>query len=73
MNSNVGERRQEENMKVICVRFVNHVLAVCGCYCLHGTCYLFAFLFQVPLISCASPWRAGETKNGACPKLESKL
>jgi hypothetical protein len=25
-------------------------------------------LFQVPLISCALPWRAGETRNGAFPK-----
>jgi hypothetical protein len=25
--------------------------------------YLFFFFFQVPLISCASAWRAGETKN----------
>jgi hypothetical protein len=30
-------------------------------------CVLFC-LFQVPLISCASPWRAGETRNGASPK-----
>ena len=28
----------------------------------------FMVSFQVPLISCASPWRAGETKNGAFPK-----
>ena len=28
-----------------------------------------SFLFQVPLISCASPWRAGGTENGARPKL----
>jgi hypothetical protein len=27
-------------------------------------------MFQVPLISCASTWRAGETKNGACLKLK---
>jgi len=30
-------------------------------------CVVFC-LFQVPLISCASPWRAGETRNGASPK-----
>jgi hypothetical protein len=28
----------------------------------------FLVSFQVPLTSCASPWRAGETKNGASPK-----
>ena len=33
LNSNVGERRQEEYMKAICVRFINYELAVCGCYC----------------------------------------
>jgi hypothetical protein len=33
------------------------------CFC----CVLF-WLFQVPLTSCASPWRAGVTRNGASPK-----
>ena len=26
------------------------------------------FFFQVPLTSCASPWRAGETRNNAPPQ-----
>jgi hypothetical protein len=30
-------------------------------------------LFQVPLISCASTWRAGVTKNGARPKFKPLL
>jgi hypothetical protein len=29
--------------------------------------FLFC-LFEAPLTSCASPWRAGETRNGASPK-----
>ena len=33
------------------------------CFC----CVLFC-LFQAPLTSCASPWRAGVTRNGAFPK-----
>jgi hypothetical protein len=33
---------------------------------------LFVCLLQVPLISCASTWRAGETKNDARPKLENR-
>jgi hypothetical protein len=44
----------------ICVR-------CCCCVCV-WVLFLFLFLFQVPLTSCASPWRAGETKNGARPK-----
>jgi hypothetical protein len=31
-------------------------------------CVLFC-LFQVPLISCASPWRAGDARSGAYPNL----
>jgi hypothetical protein len=30
--------------------------------------FFFLVSFQVPLTSCASPWRAGETRNGASPK-----
>jgi hypothetical protein len=38
-------------------------------------CLFFSvfFLFQVPLISCASPWRADERKNSAFPQLKSLL
>jgi len=31
-------------------------------------CCVLLCLFQVPLTSCASPWRAGVTRNGAYPK-----
>jgi hypothetical protein len=34
---------------------------------------LLFVLFQVPLVSCASTWRAGETKNGAYQKLKSLI
>jgi len=34
---------------------------------LFGFCWFF-LLFQVPLTSCASPWRAGGTRKGASPK-----
>jgi len=30
-------------------------------------CFFSPLSFQVPLMSCASPWRAGETMNGASP------
>jgi hypothetical protein len=52
---------------------------VCSfCWCsFHLLAFIAFFLFfvflQVPLISCASPWRAGETKNGASPKLKTLL
>jgi hypothetical protein len=35
--------------------------------------FVLFVLFQVPLISCASTWRAGVTKNGARPKFKSLL
>jgi hypothetical protein len=43
------------------------------CYCnIHLLEFILKFCFfcfRSPLISCASPWRAGETKNDASPKL----
>jgi hypothetical protein len=36
-------------------------------------CFVLFLLFQVPLMSCASSWRVGETKNGASPKLKTFL
>ena len=67
-------REERTNMQgKIFVDFVNYLLAIFVCYFFNRTCYYFIFSLQVPLISCASPWRAGGTKNGAHPKLNSKL
>jgi hypothetical protein len=45
-----------------------HIVVSCNLCSLLTLCLCLFCLFQVPLISCASPWRAGETKNDACPK-----
>jgi hypothetical protein len=51
-----------------------YLFPYCTCYCVFTNCVLLFFFsffmisFQVPLISCASSWRAGETKNGVSPK-----
>jgi hypothetical protein len=57
-----------------CTYYCFQLFPNCTCYCFTNCVlslfFLFFFLvsFQVPLISCASPWRAGETRNGASPK-----
>jgi hypothetical protein len=58
-----------------CTCYCFNLFPDCTCYCftnfvLFSFFFYFFFLvsFQVPLISCASPWRAGETRNCACPK-----
>ena len=34
---------------------------------------MFFFFLQAPLISCGSPWRAGETKKDRSPKMNSEF
>jgi hypothetical protein len=51
-----------------CVHSVNTIYV---CWCSYWS-FSLSF-FQVPLISCASTWRAGETKNDATPNLKTLL
>jgi hypothetical protein len=53
----------------LCIHSVN-TISVCWCSCWS---FVLFFLFQVPLIYCASTWRAGETKNDASLKLKTLL
>jgi hypothetical protein len=67
-NWNMCNRRQDKHIKA------SFVLILLNSTC--SLCFLpffveqilVLFSFQVPLISCASPRRAGETKNDARPK-----
>lgn len=55
---------------MVCIIVLIVIYLSCCCYISVLVCFVW---FQVPLMSCASPWRAGETKNGSCPKFKSSL
>jgi hypothetical protein len=76
-NEDLCNRRETSNASNIGeLHFINSnfclllILWKFSCFVCVFVCF---FCFRSPLISCASPWRAGETKNGARPKLISLL